>query len=65
MIKLIDIKKLLFLLLTMYILISCSKKDVSISFVCGDSKNNSLLFQNSLNMDNPPKTMNEGVRYFV
>ena len=50
-------KKLLLLLLTMYILISCSKKDVSISFVCGENNNNSLTFSNSLNIDNPPKIM--------
>ncbi|BDW12048.1 hypothetical protein PSHI8_21320 [Polynucleobacter sp. SHI8] len=50
-------KKLLLLLLTMYILISCSKKDEFVSFVCGENNNNSLTFSNSLNMDNPPKIM--------
>jgi len=51
-------KKIPIFVLTSFLLISCSKKDVSVSFVCGEGKNNSLLFSNSLNLNNPPKIMN-------
>ena len=38
-------------------LISCSKKDESISFICGESGNNSLSFPSSFSTNNFPKSM--------